>query len=541
MNPDSWPQVKAVFATALSIPPSQRAAFLAQACGGDATLRAEVESLLAANEGGESFLGDPAFSLSPPIDPLPIAPGQTIGRYRVLSLLGSGGMGEVYLAEDPRLRRRVALKVLPRQLSRDPDRLRRLEREARTASSLAHPNVCVIYEIADTDDDRCYIAMEYVQGESLREMLEHYRTAGRRMPPDEAVDAVLQVAAGLGAAHAAGIVHRDVKPENMIRRPDGLVKVLDFGVAKRAALEFPGGSGTAGQTEPGTLVGTVQYMSPEQVRGLPVDPRTDAWSLGVVLYELLIGEPPFLGESPADVMVSILDRQPRRLREVVPEIPLGLQQVVDRALAKDPDQRYPNMAALASDLSQRRQVITSEAAPARRNRRLMPVALSLAALLSAATGVALWQNTRREPAASADSVSSPVSSRSVAPTRPDSAPNARPEGVTDTAKAHPVDSSPGAKPASPARSRAGRAKSPRSEVAAPAPQRVGFLTVNAVPYGAVAIDGVEAGDTPIVTRQLSPGDHVIRITREGYRPESLTVTITAGNEVRLSRTLQPQP
>jgi serine/threonine protein kinase len=558
MNPDSWPQVKAVFASVLSIPPSQRAAFLDQACGRDASLRAEVEALLVANEGAESFLAEPALPLSPPSDPPRIAPGQMIGRYRVLSLLGSGGMGEVYLAEDPRLGRRVALKVLPRQLSHDPDRLRRLEREARTASRLAHPNVCVIYEIADTDDQRPFIAMEYVEGESLREVLERHRAAGSHMPPDEAVDVVLQVAAGLGAAHAAGIVHRDVKPENIMRRPDGLVKVLDFGVAKLSPIDSPGGPGTAGQTAPGTIVGTVQYMSPEQVRGLPLDPRTDGWSLGVVLFELLMGEPPFVGESPADVMVAILDRQPRRLRELVPELPVGLQEVVDRALSKDPEKRYSTMNEFASDLLSRRQAITSQASQSeasdhpyadtvpglqvpRRRSRLITAAVSVAALLSAAGGLALWQNSRHPHAESADSTGPRVSGNSVAPTRRDTATIPRPIGVADTAKPQSSDTSAASKSTLAPRSRPNRAKSPRSQVTAPVPPRIGFLTVNAVPYGAVAIDGVEVGDTPIVTHQLPPGDHVIRITREGYRPESVSVTITAGNEVRLSRTLQPQP
>jgi serine/threonine protein kinase len=401
--------------------------------------------------------------------------------------------------------------------------------------------------------------MEYVEGQSLREVLERHRAAGSRMAPDEAVEVVRQVAAGLGAAHAAGIVHRDVKPENMVRRPDGLVKVLDFGVAKLSPIDAPAGAGSAGQTAPGTLVGTVQYMSPEQVRGLPVDPRTDGWSLGVVLFELLTGEPPFVGESPADVMVAILDREPGRLREVVPGLPVGLQEVVDRSLSKDAEQRYATMKDLASDLSSRRPVIASAASrpespnrpsadsvpglqvPTRRNRRLRTAAVSLAALLGAAGGLAVWQNTRHPSADSADTTGPRVSNNPVTPIRRDTAPPPRSVGVADTAKPRSADTSPTSKPAPAVPSRASRAKSPRPEVSAPVPPRVGFLTVNAVPYGAVAIDGVEVGDTPLVTHQLSPGDHVIRITREGYRPESVSVTITAGNEVRLSRTLQPQP
>jgi hypothetical protein len=199
MKPESEPRVKAVFHTALSLPPTQRAAFLEQACGADSSLRAEVESLLAASDGRQPLLATLALPIAPPSDPRRVAPGQMIGRYRVLSLLGSGGMGEIYLAEDPRLGRRIALKILPRELSHDPDRLQRLEREARAASRLAHPNVCVIHEIADTDDERRFIAMEYVEGESLRAVLERHRAAGTRMVPAEAIDVVLQVAAGLAS------------------------------------------------------------------------------------------------------------------------------------------------------------------------------------------------------------------------------------------------------------------------------------------------------------------------------------------------------
>jgi TolB-like protein/Tfp pilus assembly protein PilF len=356
MTPEAWQRVKAVFDVALSLPPTERPSFLDSVCGADVALRTEVESLLSAASGAGSFLGTPPQTVTSPVDHprSVVSPGQMIGRYRVLSHLGAGGMGEVYLAQDPRLGRRIALKLLPRELSHDPARLQRFEREARAASQLAHPNVCVIHEIEDTADERRFIAMEYVEGESLRQVLERHRAAGTRMPLDEALDIALQVAAGLGAAHAAGIVHRDVKPENVMRRPDGLVKVLDFGLAKLVEASAPGSArpgSSSVQTEAGTVLGTVLYMSPEQARALPLDARTDVWSLGVVLYELLAGQPPFEGDTAADVMVSILDRQPPMLTALVPELPGEIQSVIERALQKEPEARYPSMREFASGLT----------------------------------------------------------------------------------------------------------------------------------------------------------------------------------------------
>jgi len=347
MTPEVWQRVKAVFNTAITLPPQERASYLDSACGGDPSLRAEVESLLSA----DAVADFPSTPLAAPDSQ--IAPEQMIGRYRVLSHLGSGGMGDVYLAEDPRLGRRVALKLLSGALRQDPARLQRFEREARAASQLAHPNVCVVYEIGETSDERRFIAMEYIEGESLRAILERHRTAGTRIPFEQTLDVVLQVASGLAVAHAAGIVHRDVKPENIMCRPDGLVKLLDFGLAKHVQAQPLGSDSPAlpgGQTESGTVLGTVLYMSPEQARGLPVDARTDVWSLGVVLYEMLTGRPPFEGESGADVMVAILDRQPIPLDELAPTLPPGLSPIVGRTLAKDRNDRFSTLTDLGSSL-----------------------------------------------------------------------------------------------------------------------------------------------------------------------------------------------
>jgi eukaryotic-like serine/threonine-protein kinase len=216
--------------------------------------------------------------------------GVRLGPYEVLSLIGSGGMGEVWLATELRLGRKVALKLLPTDLTRNSGRILRFEQEARAASALNHPNVCTIYALDQTNDGQHYIAMEYVEGETLRQRLTTSRLSLR-----EALDIAIQVAAALSVAHAAGIVHRDIKPENVMLRPDGVVKVLDFGLAKLAAVGQPGADTTqlGVHTDAGTVVGTAAYMSPEQARGQQVDGRTDIWSLGVMLYEMLAGRSPF--------------------------------------------------------------------------------------------------------------------------------------------------------------------------------------------------------------------------------------------------------
>jgi serine/threonine-protein kinase len=364
VTPEQWARIKSVFAEASERPPGERAAFLNRACGDDAVLRREVESLLAAEADASGFLDTPAAVLGAPTvaQPSVLASGQTIGRYRVLSLLGAGGMGEVYLAVDERLRRRIALKLLPRRLSSDPDRLRRFEQEARTASALSHPNVRVIHEVGETEDGRRFIAMEYVEGETLRERLARARAAGTGLPLREAVDVAQQISAGLAAAHDAGVVHRDVKPENIVVRSDGLVKVLDFGLAKLAerAPDERGNTNSAIDTEPGMVLGTVQYMSPEQARGLPMDARTDVWSLGAVLYEMVAGRPPFDGETTSDVMVAVLEREPPPL-DVAPEVPDELRHVITTAMRKRREERYETANAMELALKRLQRRLEAEA------------------------------------------------------------------------------------------------------------------------------------------------------------------------------------
>ena len=283
---------------------------------------------------------------------MPLEAGTKLGPYEIRSQLGEGGMGEVYLAHDPRLGRSVALKVLPAELASDPRRMRRFIQEAKTTSALNHPNLLTIYEISQEESIN-FIATEFIDGETLRHYME-----GKPLKLGEILRITIQVAEALAAAHEHGVVHRDIKPENiMLRRRDKIVKVLDFGLAKvkeepaEARISDPDGrTKTMFRTEPSVIIGTIRYMSPEQARGLPIDARTDVWSLGVVLYELLTGTPPFEGPTTTDQLVSILEREPVPISEYVPSIPIELQRIVKKALAKDREKRYHSIKDLSVDL-----------------------------------------------------------------------------------------------------------------------------------------------------------------------------------------------
>ena len=279
--------------------------------------------------------------------------GKTIAHYRILSKLGAGGMGEVYLAEDDRLGRRIALKVLPETYTQDTDRLRRFEQEARAASALNHPNILTVHEIGKFEGLQ-YIATEYVEGQTLRQ-----RLAGGPLSANEAVNIVTQCANALQAAHAAGITHRDLKPENIMLRPDGYLKLLDFGLAK--LMELPSGSSSAStgqdeptrslfETQPGMVIGTLAYMSPEQARGQRADGRSDLFSLGIIFYEMVTGRRPFAGETPSDMIASLLVSEPARPASLQPNLPPELDAILTRLLAKDRDARFQTAQELLQEL-----------------------------------------------------------------------------------------------------------------------------------------------------------------------------------------------
>ena len=362
MEPERWQQVSRILETVLGRDPNQRAAHLDEVCANDAALRREVESLLAASEHVGSLLDAPAMKLAAPlfvVDPTNSMLGQSIGRYNILSALGAGGMGDVYLAHDTRLGRKIALKLLPAHFTTDKDRLRRFEQEAHAASTLSHPNVCVIHEFGETHDGRHYIAMEYVEGVTLRQHI-----SAARLGVNEALDVAIQVAAALAAAHTAGVVHRDIKPENIMVRSDGLIKVLDFGLAKLTEQQEDTGSQTTRplvQTGTGSVMGTTTYMSPEQTRGLAVDGRTDIWSLGVVLYEMVAGHTPFEGETAGDLIAAILKTEPPPLAFYAAEASSELEHVARKTLQKERKSRYPTVGELLFDLKEIKQDLEFQA------------------------------------------------------------------------------------------------------------------------------------------------------------------------------------
>ena len=292
---------------------------------------------------------------------MPVAPGTQLGRYEICSLLGAGGMGEVYLARDTRLRRNIALKLLPADLSLDNDRLLRFEQEAYAASALNHPNILTIYEIGQAGDTR-FIAAEFIEGVTLREHI----TKSPTVEVTEVLDTIMQVASALVSAHQAGIVHRDLKPENIMIRPDGYVKVVDFGLAKlsespRDVSDPEAATMRMIKTNPGVVLGTVAYMAPEQARGQKVDERADIWGLGVVLYEMVAGNTPFDGATANDIMASILRTEPLPLERFAPNAPAELSRILKKALRKDRAERYQTVMDLLNDLKSLRREIESGA------------------------------------------------------------------------------------------------------------------------------------------------------------------------------------
>jgi eukaryotic-like serine/threonine-protein kinase len=404
MNPERWAQIDQLLDEALARPAEMRAAWLTQACQGDAELQAEVASLLAAHDKANAkFLQAPAMEIAAKKlakDKPRSLVGTTLGRYQVLSVLGVGGMGEVYLAHDPQLNRKLALKLLSPQFTEDAARVKRFEREAKAASALNHPNLITVYEIGQTDTEH-FMAIEYVDGQTLREKLRHGRLALK-----EVLEIAVQTASALAAAHEAGIVHRDIKPENVMVRRDGYVKVLDFGLAKlteQRALDFntQGGTSNLGRTQPGVVMGTASYMSPEQAEGLEVDQRSDVFSFGILLYELVTGVLPFQGQSTLSVINAILNQTPEPLTAINPEVPNELERIINRALEKDRELRFQSAQDLRANLKRLQRELDSQssgsrlpvAAPTAKVRRptVRYWLTALAVVLLAATAFVAWR------------------------------------------------------------------------------------------------------------------------------------------------------
>ncbi len=366
MKAERLKQIEEIYHAALEIPTAERDAFFRERCGADESLRREVESLLSFEESDEHFLDRPPESLAAEMfdeqDNQTNLTGKEFGHYKIKKLLGKGGMGEVYLAEDARLKRRVALKILPPGFAANASRRNRFEQEARAASALNHPNILTVHEFG-AEAGIHFLATEYIEGETLRERI----VADGELALADALDIAAQAAFALVAAHAAGIVHRDIKPENIMIRADGIVKVLDFGIAKLIAAPLDAEGATlekiSTRTKPGALLGTLSYMSPEQIRGETIDARSDIFSLGVCLYEMLTGGNPFQQETTGDVIAAILRENPSPVTQENAALPAELERLLSKALKKKRDERYQTSKDFLLDLKTlRREIEFSESA-----------------------------------------------------------------------------------------------------------------------------------------------------------------------------------
>jgi serine/threonine protein kinase len=407
MNAERWQQVKQIYNAALDLDAGQRKAFLDDACADDEPLRTEVERLLASRSEAGDLLERPAIEVAAEalardraLSQSENLIGQTVSHFRIVEEIGAGGMGVVYRAWDERLERDTAVKFLPEIFAADPDRLARLEREARILASVSHPNIAAIYGL-EVDGDRRFLVMEYVAGETLGE-----RLARGSLPLDDALEICRQIAEGVEAAHEKGVIHRDLKPANVKITPDGQVKVLDFGLAKGLAAEpspvdgSPSPATPGADTHPGMILGTAAYMSPEQAKGRRLDKRADVWAFGCILYECLTGKRAFPGDSAAETLAAVLTGEPdwTALRH---EARTRVQAVLQRCLQKDPRRRYRDIADAWLDIEESARS-TSDAASALRRPSIRWLAAGVVVTLAAGTivGVGLTWYSRPGPPAS---------------------------------------------------------------------------------------------------------------------------------------------
>src|SRR5262252_1662252 len=355
MDAERWRRIEALYHAADARPRDERTAFVRDACAGDEALARDVLALLDQHASAGAFFAQPAAGIAAPLlTAESVIVGRRVGGYQIVSRIGAGGMGEVYRARDTRLGREVAIKILPRAFTSDPERLARFEREARVLASLTHPNIATIHGVEDTDGVRA-IVMELVDGETLADRLASLAASHKRLPVADALAIVRQVADALDAAHEKGIVHRDLKPANIAITRTGIVKVLDFGLAKAAVGLLGGGPGaptlTVDRTADGLLLGTVAYMSPEQARGQAVDKRTDIWAFGCVLYEMMTGRPAFAGATVTDTLAAVIEREPdwTALPAATPPVVVRLLQ---RCLEKDPRRRLRDIGDARLELDE---------------------------------------------------------------------------------------------------------------------------------------------------------------------------------------------
>jgi len=348
MTPERWQQINELYHLAVELDANRQATFLNEACAGDVGLRDEVESLIVSHDQAGSFIAEPALKVAARVlaeDQAASLVGRTFSHYRIESLLGVGGMGEVYLAEDTQLDRKVAVKILNGEFSQHESNLNRLIQEAKAASALNHPGILVIHEIGVSEQAN-YIVSEFIEGRTLREMI-----SDSPMKLPEVLDISIQIASALCTAHEAHLVHRDIKPENIMIRPDGYLKILDFGLAK--LIEQPNNSifgSEQNQTGKGVILGTVNYMSPEQAKGERVDERTDIFSLGVIIHEMIVGRTPFAGDTNSDTFGNLINAEPPPLSRYADNLPDELQRIISRMLRKNREERYQTMKELLTDL-----------------------------------------------------------------------------------------------------------------------------------------------------------------------------------------------
>lgn len=390
-----WENLKDIFHAAAALPSNERAAYLDKACDGDLSLQAAVESLLKSHDETGNIVDTSAYQAAAEMlaEGVELQPGQTLTHYRIASLLGEGGMGKVYLAQDTKLNRKVAIKFLSADSVASDQANKRLLREAQAAATLDHPNICTVHEVAE-ENGRSFIVMQYVEGETLEA-----RINGKTLEFSEAISFAIQIADALADAHAHGIIHRDIKSSNVIVTSRGKAKVMDFGLAKFLSQAIESEAETKSLlTTPGTIIGTVPYMSPEQVHGQPLDARTDIFSFGVLLYEMLTGQPPFAAQSTAGIMSAILTKEPAPLSHYISTCPQQLQRIVSKCLEKDREQRYQSARDLAIDLrhlegdSSANAVVARQTAPHARYtpRQVMFATCALAVLALAGLSVYWW-------------------------------------------------------------------------------------------------------------------------------------------------------